>query len=177
MHSLLVAPEIVGVVVVRVVLVEVAKEVVEAFAVGDARCARLSQSPLADDARSVARAFENLRDGHVLLSQRYPLAAPPHVATDVCVPLMQPRHQAGARGGADGGGRVELCEAQPLARHAVEVRRPDELLAVAAEVAVAQVVGENQDDVRPALLPRTLRGFDGGRPRQRREDARRDDQR
>ena len=48
---------------------------------------------------------------------------------------------------ADLGRRVELREPHALGGHAVEVRRADGRVAVAAEVAVAEVVGEDDDDV------------------------------
>ena len=56
-------------------------------------------------------------------------------------------HQATARRGADGAAGVALREAHALRGQAVEVRRLDLLLAVAAEVAIAQVVGQDENDV------------------------------
>ena len=56
-------------------------------------------------------------------------------------------HEAAARRRADGAAGVGLGEAHALGRQAVEVGRLDALLAVAAEVAVAEVVGQDEDDV------------------------------
>src|SRR6185503_2618089 len=56
-----------------------------------------------------------------------------------------------ARGSADGRGAAEAGEARALCRHAVEVRGLPILLAVRAQVAPAEVVGEDQHDVRRAL--------------------------
>ena len=55
--------------------------------------------------------------------------------------------QAGAGGGADAGGRVELCELRAFRRHAIEVRRADGACAIDAEVAIAKIIGEDDDDV------------------------------
>ena len=54
-----------------------------------------------------------------------------------------------------------LGEADALLRHAIEAGRADEFLAVAAEVTVAEIVGEEIDDVGWAAGDRGGRG--GGR--------------
>jgi hypothetical protein len=58
-----------------------------------------------------------------------------------------PREQAGARGRTHRVRRVAVGEAAPVRRQAVEVRGPD-ARPVTAEIAVAKVVGQNQNDVR-----------------------------
>ena len=50
-------------------------------------------------------------------------------------------------GGADGC-RVKLGEFDPLGGHPIEVRRADGRVTVAAQVAVTQVVGEQNHEVR-----------------------------
>ena len=64
-------------------------------------------------------------------------------AGPVVVPAGQ---QAGPRGRADRGD-VEVLEPDALPRQAIEVRRPDLGVAVEAEVAIALVVGDDQDHV------------------------------
>ena len=54
-----------------------------------------------------------------------------------------------ARGRTHRAGRIRLRELHPLLRHAVEMRRVVERAAVAPEVALAQIVGEEDDDVGP----------------------------
>ena len=49
--------------------------------------------------------------------------------------------------GADFGGGVELREAQAFGGHLVEMRRLDGWVAVATQVAVTKVVGQDYDDV------------------------------
>ena len=46
-----------------------------------------------------------------------------------------------------------MCEADAFAREPVDIRRRHELAAIAAEIAVAEVVGKNEDDVRLWRFP------------------------
>jgi len=56
-------------------------------------------------------------------------------------------HHRAARGPA-AGGVVKLREAQPILREAVEVRGRN-VAAITPEVGVAEVVGENEENVQP----------------------------
>src|SRR5687767_12441563 len=47
---------------------------------------------------------------------------------------------------------VELGEPHPFPRHAVEIRRADDRMSVAAQIAPAQIVREDDDDIRPRGL-------------------------
>ncbi len=67
--------------------------------------------------------------------------------------------EARARRRARGVPRVMLREPHPGVRQSVEMRRRELLLPIAAEVAIAQIVAEDEDDVRAAAR------FGGGRPR------------
>jgi len=68
---------------------------------------------------------------------------------------------AGAGGAADGAGGVGLGEADALGGEAIEVGRVVKRAAVAAEVPPAEVVREDEDDVR-AVLGQGQRGEQGG---------------
>ncbi len=73
-------------------------------------------------------------------------------------------HQAVARGRADRGGTMRVGEAHAFPREAVEMWRGDlRLVVVAAHIAVAEVVGEDEQDVRRL-----------GRARRRQRDAERE---
>ncbi|OPZ04305.1 MAG: hypothetical protein BWZ10_03187 [candidate division BRC1 bacterium ADurb.BinA364] len=61
--------------------------------------------------------------------------------------LIAPRHQAGARRRADRMGGVAVGEAHAIGGQRVDVWRGDVLATLAAQVGVAQIVGENDDDV------------------------------
>jgi hypothetical protein len=46
---------------------------------------------------------------------------------------------------------VEVSEADALAGHAIQIRRLDPLVAKAAQIAIAKIIGEDDDDVRRPL--------------------------
>jgi len=56
-------------------------------------------------------------------------------------------HQATPRRGADSGTRVVTCETHSLDGHLVDARRPKTGLSVATQVAIAQIIGHDVDDV------------------------------
>ena len=98
---LLVLPEIFGIIVVGVMLVQVAEPLVEPLAIGDAGRPRLAQAPLADDPGGVAGPLEDL--GH----------------RDVLGPQAGPGHCPG-RGNGRYAGRSSGCTAtgrRPCCRH------------------------------------------------------------
>ncbi len=143
-RDLLVVPEVVRVVEVGLVLVEVAVPVVEALEERDAPRARVPERPLAHSPGAVARLLQHLRDGEVVRSQPDVVG---EVVPDAVVAVVHPRHEAAARGGTDGRARVGLGEPQALGGQPIEVRRLDLLLPVGAEITVAEVVGQDEDDV------------------------------
>src|SRR5262249_5206719 len=72
---------------------------------------------------------------------------------DAVLELVPPRHQGRPRrrtGGAD----VEVRETDALSVQAIEVRRLQDGIAVARQVAVALVIGEKKDNVGPACRQR-----------------------
>ncbi len=156
-HSLLVAEEEGGVVVVRVALVQVAEEGVEALPGRHAGGALVAQAPLADEAGGIPRLLELLGDGNILRPQIRLRVAANEAAAGV-----QTGHQHAAGGGADGGAGIELGEPDALRRHPVQVRRPNRGMPVAAEIAVAEIVREDDDDVwsRTRLRARCCNGAD-----------------
>ncbi len=111
--------------------------------------ARSAVVPLAEQRRYVAALFQHLGDRH-LLRRKVKTA----VAGDAVVDAVTTGHQRRAGRSADDAGRVKTTEDRALVRDAVEVRRRPFLSAVEADVAVAQVVAEDHDDVRRAVLRR-----------------------
>src|ERR1051325_10441607 len=65
--------------------------------------------------------------------------------------LVSPRHKAAACGRADGSVRVKIGEPHALLREPVNVRRLDVRRAIATHVTVAQVISEDEQNVRPSL--------------------------
>src|SRR5215813_2631798 len=69
---------------------------------------------------------------------------------DAAALLIASGHQPRAGGTTNGPAGMEIGEADAARGEAVEIRRPNVGVAVAAHVAVAEIVGENQQNVRPA---------------------------
>ena len=122
--------------------------------------------PLADDPRRVARPLQHRGQG---LAPR--LDDEGGVAGEDARPLPSPgvfaRQQGVAGRRAGRRRRVRVGEPQALPRQPVDVRRADPRRPVTPDVAVAQVVGIDEDDVRPLGGGRQARGQD----RHEREDA------
>ena len=69
---------------------------------------------------------------------------------DAVAEFVSARQQRAAGGGA-GGADMEVDEPRAFAVEAVDVRRAEDGVAVAGEVAVPLVIGEDEDDVGPAI--------------------------
>ena len=80
-------------------------------------------------------------------------------------------HEHAARRSADVVARVVLGEFQTLGGETIKVGRPDNLLAERADVAVAEIVGEDEDDVRRATRSRVDRCREGDDAEGEREKA------
>ena len=116
---LAVAVQMIGVLPVRVTMIEKAERVVEPLLVRLAGRARAAESPLADDRRAIAGVAQHLGHRHVLGGRQRDLA----VAANPRVAGMQAGHQRGARRRADGAAGVVLREPHALARQPIERRR------------------------------------------------------
>ena len=116
----------------------------------------VAEVPLADRRGRVAPGFEHFRERGLAGREAAGVLRPqrPRDADAVRVAAREDRRPARA---AHGLRDVEVGEAHPLTRQAVEVRRADRLRPVTAEVAVTQVVGDDQHHVR-RLGPRGHRG-------------------
>ena len=159
-EPLVVAVEIGREVAVGVALAVVAEEVVEAVLQRAAGGVEHAHAPFAHAGGGVAVILKDLghRDGagrQRELALGLDLAIGAHRA----VAAVLADHERGAARGADGGAAIALGEARAFLGHAVEVRRLDEFLPVAADVALGEVVAQDEDDVR---LARFGRGGEGG---------------
>ena len=63
------------------------------------------------------------------------------------MPQVLARHQHAARRRADRRAAVVLREPHPLRREPIDIRRGDLLLPIAAQLAPAKIVGQDEDDV------------------------------
>ena len=153
--ALEIAPEIIRVITVRVALAVVAKKTIEPLMHRVAFRAGKAQTPFAECAGAVSMTAQQLGDGLLRLGDG-PLAFRFHftIVADKGVPGVLAGHEHATRWRADGVAGVVTREAHALPGQAVEVGRLDFLLTVAAQLRVAQVVGENENDVRPSHLSR-----------------------
>ena len=138
------------VVAVRDPLARHAEEAVEALLERTARGVEAAHAPLAERGGRVAGALQRGRQGGDACGQRVLFAiADVAVVAGRGMAGIIAGHQHGARRGADRVAGVMAGEDHPFTRQAVDVRRADDLLAVEADFAVAEVVGQDEDDVRP----------------------------
>src|SRR5206468_13023923 len=115
----------------------------EAVRIGDARRAGAAQTPFAENPGAVSGLLEQACHGDVRRLEVHVLL----VAAYAGVAGVFARHQRATRWSADSVAGVDLSEAHPFGRQAVDVRRLNHLLPEAAEVAIAQVVGQAENDV------------------------------
>ena len=113
--------------------------------------------PLAGVTGPIAGFLEQLGDRHFAGSQE-DAAVRRNPVTDAEAVGDPPGQQAGARGGTDRGRRIAVREFDPFCRELVEVRRADLRVGEAAQVAVAEVIAQEDDDVG------LLRGDGGAAP-------------
>ena len=138
---------------------------------------QVAEMPLADDAGGVTRVPQRLGQGDLPgrqpragIGEEDPLPPPEHPAPQVDAPRQQGRPARRAHRGL----AVEARPPLPLRRHAVEVGGADGRVPVRPQVAPAEVVGGDDDDVRrpvAAGLAGGLAGEGGGPAARRREQG------
>lgn len=159
-----ITPEMGRRVVVGIPVGHVDQRLIETVALGSAGTIGPAEPPLAENGRPVARRPEQV--GHGPLAGTDIGAA---VVPDEGVSGVLAQQQGGAGGGADGAARIGLGETDPFGRHPIEAGRENLFLPVAAEVAVAQVVGQNEEDIGPGARLRGRGPGQGGRRGQRQQ--------
>jgi hypothetical protein len=129
---------------VHVVAVRDAEVTVEAAAGGQVG-RRASEVPLADAHGAVAGALEHVGEGRLVETEAIRVLREED-ARDADARGVAAGQERGARRRTDGVRGAEIGEAHALGGHAVEVGGAD-ARAVAAEIAVAEIVAEDEDDV------------------------------
>lgn len=133
-----------------VALTIVTEKVIEALLQRTAAGIKHAHAPFPHHSRSVALRFENFRhrDGFLrkwilTLSLRdFPISAHRRMSA------VQTCDQRGATRRTDGGAAIPLQKSSALARHLIHARRLDDLLTVAAEITLCQVITQDENDVR-----------------------------
>ncbi len=95
-----------------------------------------------------------------------------HIIADRGMAEMLAGQQRAAAGRADRATAIEVREPHSFGRHAVKVRRLDLPLPVATQIAITEIVGEDQNDVRIASGIRRNAERYYGRPENCSHDAR-----
>ena len=116
---------------------------------------QVPEVPLADASGGVALRLERLREGDLASGQaagRVGEENSSSVAAHTVSNRQTAGHERGTTRGADAAGGVELCQLHAFCRHAIEVRRADSRVAETGEIAVAEVVGEDDDEFKPTEL-------------------------
>ncbi len=145
-----------------------AKPIIEAVA-GGKELWLVAQVPLAADAGGISCRFEHASDGGFRSRQAQFTTGPQtngivvsaHVAdTESALEpadtlLIPPRQQGRARRRAFRGVGIERREAHALGGNPVDTRRADVLAAVTSHIAIAEVIGHDQHDIRAAGSGRT----------------------
>ena len=102
-----------------------------------------TERPLADGSGRVTGLLQHLRHRHIFRLQRVSL-----IAANARVARVLAGHEGRTRRRADSGTGIALRETNAVRRQLVDVRCLNFLLPVATDIAVAQIVRENENDVR-----------------------------
>ena len=124
------------------------------------------QVPLADQKRVVARVGEQCCDRRLGGKDVQRIALPYEIVDSDAV-RHAPGQERGPRRRAVGRGGVALCELHAFGCQTVEVGRLDHGISEAGQIAIAEIIGEDEENVGgpSLLLPRGVRGALPGRRR------------
>ena len=123
-------------------LTVVAVETIETLIQGLARRAGKTEPPFPEDPGGVACVLETTGEGVGSGGQRVlALGLDFFVAADRSMPGVEPGHQNGAGRRTHGRSTIVPSETHPASRQMINMRRFEMLLSVAAEIAVAQIIG------------------------------------
>ncbi len=150
------------VIILRLELVEIAEPVVYSFFGRVAGGVDAAERPLAVKRRAISGALENLRESQVLRLERNRRGA---IGTNARVARVHARHEGASGGSALCIAGISAREADAFARELIDTRSGDLLLPVAAEIAITQIVGKDEQDVGPRTLRTLGKGRRGERQR------------
>lgn len=141
--------EVSRVVVMRMALPVVAKEAVKAAFEWLAGVTRFPKAPLSKASTNVAEVTEELtQNGDVCRDRHLLIFTDILVVTDRCVSGVEACHEDASRWGADRASAVVSRESHATFGELVDVWCGEASLAKAGDIAVAEVICEDEDDVR-----------------------------
>jgi len=162
-HTLVVIPQMPGVIRVRFPLAVVAIKPVEAHLQRITDRPGIAQAPFAERPGGVTGALQQVpHRARAFGHRRLPLGLVLVVTAHRHVPRVQASHQRRPRGRAHCAARIMLGETHPAGRQPVQMRRGDLRSAVGPHVSVAQIIGQDVNNVgrafviphRPSILRR-----------------------
>jgi hypothetical protein len=119
---------------------------------------QVAKVPFAITGGRVTERLDHLGDGHFAIADANLGLRAEHIRQ--ADPLrVTARHQGRPRRRTHGGGGVEVGEARPLGRHAVDVGRLIPFGPETADIRVAHIVDEDNDEIRQPLLALAGRGI------------------
>ena len=133
----------------HVVAVGQAIEQVEAVLCRRPERRHMPEMPLADQRGRVV-GLQRLRDGDLRQRQAVGVGLADHIARKARADRIAPRHQSRAGRRADIRRGIERRQSRALGRHAINVRRADHAVAEHAKIAIAEIVAQDQHDIRLA---------------------------
>src|SRR6056297_1740273 len=110
------------------------------------RSVDVPQRPLAYPTRRIANLFQSLGDRQLRTAKISRL-----VSLQSRVPNMLAGPERQPRGTTHGVSRIMIGEAQALLGDSIQMRRFNDLLSIATQIAVAQVIGHHENNIRPLL--------------------------
>lgn len=143
-HLLLIAPQKLRIIIMSMRLIQIPEERIKPLPCRYPCRAGLSKTPFADNSRSIAGLLKPPCRRNIFRLQRTAvIAANPGMAR------MQTRQQTASRRRTNSTARIMLSKAKPLRRHPVQLRRPNPLLPITAQIPIPKVIRQNKQNIRP----------------------------
>ena len=124
-----------------------AVELIKAMCIGLMRLRMVAQVPFADQSRAITSALQQVCDSRRICRQTACVTSRDGPVGQSVTDCVTAGKQAGARWAAHIAAGVKIRQADALTGKTVKVRRLDQFGSVDANIAITQVIGQDQDDV------------------------------
>ena len=159
LHPLLILPQMIGIIGVRLTLTIITKKLIISHFVGCRFRSWHSQTPFAKQTGAIACILHQTSNRIGVFPHRLlPLWSDLLVSTNLRMSGVQTGHNGATRGGTHRATGIMLHELHPLLRHAVEVWCLDIRLSITTQITISHVVAQDKDHIHRSLLLRPDRG-------------------